>query len=82
MSIWDAAGQDDVVVDDERRRGHDTPRDDLAGVGDLVDLDAEAEIVERLAGVGLEVLAVHATGAEDLDVHDGVPFELDDRVSR
>ena len=39
-----AAGEHDFVVDDEGRGGHDTPRHDLAGVGDLLDLDVEAEL--------------------------------------
>ena len=64
---------DDFVVDDEGRRGHDTPRGDLTGVGHLLELGVEPELVDGVVGDLLECLTLCAAGAEDLDVH-GLPF--------
>jgi hypothetical protein len=41
---WDAARDDDLVVDEECGGGHHAPGDDLAGVGDLVDLDLPSTV--------------------------------------
>ena len=76
----DASGEHDVVIDDDRGGRHDSPRHDLAGVGDLVDLDVEAKSVEAARVSVSKVLAVDTSGAKDLDVHGGAPcgFESDE----
>ena len=50
------------------------PGSDLGGIGDLLEGGVDAECIGRGMGVGLEALAVGATGPEDLDVHGAVPF--------
>ena len=66
----DSPGADQLLVDDEAGGGHDAVADDGRVVGDLLDGGVEAEVVDGLAGGALEVDAVAAAGAEDLDDHD------------
>ena len=42
----------------------------------LLDVGVESESGDGFAGDGLELLALLASGAEDLDVHACAPFEV------
>src|SRR5450759_4690409 len=70
-----ASGQHDLLVDDETGGGHHAVADDGGEVGHLHDLRLDAEGGDRLTGDALEVDAVGAAGAEDLDDHGGISLQ-------
>src|SRR5664280_1608307 len=62
-SLRHAARDEDLLVDDEGRGGHDPVSHDRGVVLDLLDGRVQAEGVDGLAGDAFEVLAVGAAGA-------------------
>src|SRR5512134_1941602 len=61
-----AAGADDLVVDDEARRGEHVVREDLVDVRDLHELGVDARAGRRLARDRFQAAAVGTARAEDL----------------